>query len=520
MIRRPSGTYAVGRDEAKPHAAETGAAGSATLLPPYACTPVSSPRLAARPELAWLGTNGFRFGKAALIAAAAFMISSCAPVGPDYVRPEIETPAAYKGVAGTWQPAQPGDALPRGKWWEIFEDPELNRLAERVDPGNFSIREAQARYAQAQAALRQARAGLYPVVTGTGSARRSRLYSGSEGAVSDYELGVDVAWEPDVWGRVRRTVEAGQAQAEAAAADVDAVRLAVTSSLVQNYLLLRTVDQQGRLLEETVATFERSLTLTMNRYKVGVAAKSDVVQAETQLRSAQAQLVDVGVQRAQLENAIAVLIGESPAAVAVAPVATTPKLPAVPVGVPSELLQRRPDIAGAERRVAQANARIGVAQAAFYPSISLSGSAAISSTTFPELFRAPTLFWALGAAALQVLFDAGEREAITDQARAALDAEAAFYRQTVLTGFQEVEDSLATLRILEEEARLQADAVASARESVKLTENRYKAGTAGILEVIVVQQIALNNERTAVGILGRRLVAAVQLVKALGGGWG
>jgi len=465
-------------------------------------------------------TRRARLALCAIVATTLVLaIAACKPVGPDYVRPALPAPDAYKGAAGAWKPAQPGDALPRGKWWEIFEDPQLNRLAERVDIGNQSIREAEARYAQAQAALRQVRAGLYPIVTGTGSARRSRLESDSRGAVSDFEIGVDVAWEPDVWGRVRRGIEAGEAQAQAAAADLDAVRLAVTASLVQNYLLLRTVDQQARLLEETVATFDRSLKLSVNRYKVGVVARSDVVQAETQLRSAQAQLVDVGVQRAQLENAIAVLVGESPAAVSVPPVATIPKLPAIPAGLPSELLQRRPDIAGAERRVAAANARIGVAEAAFFPSFNLSASGAISSATFPELLRAPTLFWALGAAAVQILFDAGERQAITDQARAALDAEAAFYRQTVLTGFQEVEDNLAILRILEEEAKLQADAVASARESLKLTENRYRAGTAAIVEVIVVQQILLNNERTEVGILGRRLNAAVQLVKALGGGW-
>jgi NodT family efflux transporter outer membrane factor (OMF) lipoprotein len=458
-------------------------------------------------------------GTAALGAALALALAACKPVGPDYVRPTLPAPAEYKGLAGAWKPAQPGDSLPRGKWWEIFGDSTLNALADRVDPANWSIREAEARYAQAQAALRQARAGLYPTITASGSARRSRLYSDSRGAGSDYELGVDAAWEPDFWGRVRRGVEAGEAQAQAAAADLESVRLAAIASLVQNYLLLRTVDEQARLLAETVATFERSLKLTMNRYKVGVAGKSDVVQAETQLRSAQAQLLDVGVQRAQLENAIAVLVGVSPAELSIAAVDATPKLPPIPTGLPSELLQRRPDVAAAERRVAAASARIGVAESAMFPSVNLTASGAISSTTFPELLRAPTLFWALGAAAVQILFDAGERRAVTDQARAALDAEAAFYRQTVLTGFQEVEDNLAILRILEEEAKLQADAVASARESVKLTENRYKAGTAGILEVIVVQQIQLNNERTEVGILGRRLVAAVQLVKALGGGW-
>lgn len=455
----------------------------------------------------------------ALLAAAALLIAGCKPVGPDHVRPAMPIPAEYRNVAGPWKPAQPGETLPRGPWWRMFGDRELDALAERIDAGNLSLREAQARYAQAQAALREARAGLFPAITGSTTARRSRTFSGSRGTVGDYEIAADVAWEADVWGRVRRGVEAGEAQARAAAADVESVRLAVTAALVENYVLLRTADQQTRLLDDITASFDRSLTLTMNRYKAGVVAKSDVVQAQTQLRSAQAQRVDVGVQRAQLEHAIAVLVGVSPAELAIAPRELDITLPAVPAGLPSELLQRRPDIAAAERRVAAANARIGVAQAALFPAVSLSAGTGITSTTLPELLRAPTLFWALGATALQVLFDAGERRAITDQARAALDAEAAVYRQTVLTGFREVEDNLAALRILDEEARLQADAVAAARESVKLTENRYRAGTAGILEVIVVQQALLANERTALGIRGRRLLAAVQLVRALGGGW-
>jgi NodT family efflux transporter outer membrane factor (OMF) lipoprotein len=293
----------------------------------------------------------------------------------------------------------------------------------------------------------------------------------------------------------------------------------VTAALLQNYLALRITDAQARLLEDTVAAYSRLLTLTRNRYNAGVVGKSDVVQAEAQFKSAQAQRVDLGVQRAQFAHAIAALIGETPATLSVAPAPLVARLPAIPPGLPAELLERRPDIANAERRVAAANARIGVAQAALFPAVNLSAGAGFNSTTLPELLRAPTLFWALGSAAAQVLFDGGERQAVTDQARALLDAEAAVFRQTVLTSFQEVEDSLAAMRILEEEAQLQADAVAAARESVKLTENRYRAGTASILEVIVVQTIALSNERTALGILGRRLAAAVQLVKALGGGW-
>jgi NodT family efflux transporter outer membrane factor (OMF) lipoprotein len=457
--------------------------------------------------------------QSSLLVAAFLLLAACASVGPDYVRPDISTPAQYKAVSGTWKSAQPGDTLPRGKWWELFGDPQLNALAERVDGGNQSIRQAEAQYAQARAALRQAQAGRYPFVAGSASARRSRVFSGSAGAASDFELGADVSWEADVWGRVRRTIESGEAQAQAAAADVESVRLAVTAALAQSYLLLRITDQQVRLFEDSVAAFNRSLTLTRNRYNAGVVSKADVVQAEAQVKSTQAQLVDLGVQRAQLEHAIAALIGETPATLAVAPGVFVAKLPAIPAGLPTELLERRPDIANAERRVAAANARIGVAQAALFPSLSLSAAGGITSTTLPELLRAPTLFWALGASAIQVLFDGGARRAATDQARAALDAEAAFYRQSVLTSIQEVEDSLVTLRILEEEAKLQDAAVAAARESLKLTENRYKAGTIDFLAVVVAQNIALSNERASVGILGRRFAASVQLVKALGGGW-
>ena len=318
---------------------------------------------------------------------------------------------------------------------------------------------------------------------------------------------------------MRRAVEAGEAQAQAAAADVESARLAVTAALVQNYLAVRVLDTQARLLDETVSSYARFLKLTQNRYNAGVVGKSDVVQAEAQLKSTEAQRVELGVQRAQLEHAIAVLLGETPAAVVIAPAPLVASLPRIPVGLPSELLQRRPDIASAERNVAAANARIGVAQSALYPSVTLSAGAGLRSATLPDLLRAPNLFWALGAAAAQVLFDGGSRQAVIDQARAAHDAEVALYRQTVLTSFQEVEDNLAALRILEEEAALLAAAVAASRQSVQLSENRYKAGTANFLEVITVRAIARSNERTAVALPGRRFAASVQLVRALGGGW-
>ncbi|MCC6609075.1 MAG: efflux transporter outer membrane subunit [Burkholderiales bacterium] len=454
------------------------------------------------------------------VVLVAVLIGACTSVGPNYERPALDVQAAYRNVGGTWKPAEPGDRLDRGTWWRIYDDPQLDALAARVSTGNQNIRVAEARYRQAQAIARAAQADRLPFVSAGASAGRSFTDNQAGGARGSYELGVDASWEPDLWGRVRRAIEAGEAQAQAAAADLESARLSATAALVQNYLALRVIDAQARLLDETVAAYARFLKLTQNRYNAGVVGKSDVVQAEAQLKSTQAQRVDLGVQRAQLEHAIAVLMGETPASLAINPAPMVAKLPQIPFGVPSELLQRRPDIASAERTVAAANARIGVAQSALYPSLNLTASTGLRAATVPTLLSAPTFFWALGASAAQVLFDAGARQATVDQARAAFEVEVGLYRQTVLTSFQEVEDNLAALNILAEEAKLQAEAVAAARQSVQLTENRYKAGTASFLDVINVQTILLANERTAVALLGRRLTASVQLVRALGGGWG
>jgi NodT family efflux transporter outer membrane factor (OMF) lipoprotein len=454
-----------------------------------------------------------------VVVVSAAALGACSVVGPDYVRPSVNAPAEYKQAGAVWKPARPGDVLKRGSWWELYEDPQLNALAERVERANQNVRLAEARVRQAQAVLRQAQAERYPFVSGGGAASRSRVVNNGPGTSSSFEGGVDASWEPDLWGRVRRTMEASEAGVQAAAADLESIRLAAIATLVQNYLALRVIDVQARLLDDTVAAFTRALQLTRNRYNAGVVSKADVIQAEVQVRSTEAQRVDLGVQRSQLEHAIAVLAGEPPAALALPPTVMVAILPQVPSGVPSELLERRPDVARAERNVAAANARIGVAQAALYPSLNLSAGAGLRSNTLANLLSAPNVFWALGAVASQVLFDAGQRQAASDAARAAHEVEVAFYRQTVLTAFQEVEDQLAALRVLEEEAKLQAEAVAAARQSVEVVENQYKAGTASFLEVIVVRTIALNNERTAVQILGRRLVASAQLVLALGGGW-
>ncbi len=455
-------------------------------------------------------------------AAAIALVAGCT-VGPDYVKPTATAPAAYKEMSG-WKVAQPGDNVIRGAWWEIFGDSGLNTLEERVAVSNQNVAAAEAQFHQARALVEAARAGYFPTVRAGASYSRSRRSSnvggGSPaGSVSDYLLPVDASWELDLWGRVRRSVEAGRAGAQASAADLEAIRLSARAELAQNYFQLRSLDAQKRLLEETVLDYRKSLQLTTNRYAAGVVSKADVLQAETQLRTTEAQAIDVGVARAQLEHAIALLVGAPASDFSVPPTPLAGVPPVVPVGVPSELLERRPDIAAAERRVAAANAQIGVTKAAFYPNVTLSASGGFEAATLAKWLSWPSRFWAVGPAISELVFDGGLRRAQTEQARAAYDAEVAAYRQAVLTGFQEVEDNLAALRILEEEARVQDDAVKAARQAVAVTSNQYKAGTVSYLNVLVAQTAALSDERTALDILGRRMTASVLLVKALGGGW-
>ena len=451
------------------------------------------------------------------------LLSACT-VGPKYVRPSVATPPAYK-EAGAWKLAQPRDDLQRGKWWETFGDAQLNALIEQIDISNQNVRAAEARFRQARALVQQARAGLFPSVTGTASATRSGSGGGSSttnragGTANNYNLALDATWEADVWGRVRKTVESNAAGAQASAADLETARLLAQAELALNYFQLRVLDAQQQLLDDSVAAFQKSLDVTRNRYNVGVAGKVDVVQGETQLKSTQAQAIDIGVQRAQLEHAIAILIGKPPAEFALARIALDVAIPSVPLGLPSELLERRPDIAAAERRVAAANAQVGVAQAAFFPALTLSASGGFQSSSLAQWLTLPSRFWAIGPAIAQSIFDAGLRRALTAQAIALFDANVAAYRQTVLGGFQEVEDNLAALRSLEQEANVQDGAVQAARQSVDLTLNQYKAGTVSYLNVVTVQTAWLANERTAVGIRGQRLAATVTLVKALGGGW-
>jgi NodT family efflux transporter outer membrane factor (OMF) lipoprotein len=460
--------------------------------------------------------------KRALLATLA-LAAGCA-VGPDYRKPQAPVPAQYKELDG-WQQARPKDELPRGSWWSAFGDPTLDELLKRVDISNQNIRVSEARVRQARGIADQARAGLFPTVNATGSATRSKSPSLSNqpnfatGAVNNYNVGLSASWELDLWGRVRRTVEADDASWQASAAQLEAARLSARASLAQDYFALRVADTTRRLLEETVQAYQRSLELTQNRYKAGVVARVDVVQAEVQLKSAQANLIDIGVDRAQLEHAIAILLGEPPANFSLAPADLALKVPPLPVALPGEVLERRPDIAAAERAMAAANAQIGVAKAAYFPTLTLSGSDGFRATNLANLLSAPSRFWSLGAAAAETIFDAGARRAASDQAIAAYDAQVATYRQTVLGGFQEVEDNLAALRILEQEATLQDEVVQGARQALELNINQYQQGVVSYLNVLSAQTTAYNNERTALNVLGRRLTAAVGLVRALGGGW-
>jgi len=469
-----------------------------------------------------------------LLACLGFLAAACT-VGPSYKTPSTEVPAAFKEQppAGTnpgdWKPAQPSDAMLRGKWWEIFGDANLNALEEQVAVSNQTLAQAEAQFRGARAAVREARAGLFPTVTAGASVTNSRsgtsrasapVAAGSgSGTTTVYQTPIDVSYEADVWGRVRRQIEANVATSQASAADVEAVRLSLQAELAVDYFQLHGTDQQRQLLDTSIAGYQKTLQINVNRHDQGVASGADVAQAETQLETTKAQAIDLGVTRASLEHAIAILTGKPPAELTIAVAALGVAPPAVPLELPGALLERRPDIAAAERRVAAANAQIGVATAAYFPSLTLSASGGFASSTLSTLFSLPNRFWSIGPQLLATVFDAGRRRAVTAQAQAAYDANVAAYRQSVLTAFQDVEDNLATLRILSDEATQQAAAVAAAERSLTLARNRYDGGITSYLEVVTAENAALANERTAVDIASRRLVASVNLIKALGGGW-
>ena len=484
--------------------------------------------------------------------ALPLLLGACA-VGPDYHRATVATPAAFK-EGDAWKPAQPEDAAVRGPWWQVYADPQLDALVAQVSVANQTLAQAEARYRQAEALVDSARAGYFPTIGANLAATRSRTstssssngsnigsntinnvngvnvvngvnnisttQSGASGSsVNRNSLTLNASWELDLWGRVRRTVEANLATAQASGGDLEAARLLAQAQVVQNYFTLRSLDTQQDLLGRTLADYRRSVQLTQNQYDAGVVAKANLVLAQTQLKTTEAQALDLGVQRAQTEHAIAVLIGKAPADLTIAPALLTASVPTIPATLPSALLERRPDVAAAERRMAAANAQIGVAQAAYYPQLSLSASGGAQSSTLGNLLSLPNRFWSFGPALAATLFDGGARQAQVAQAGAAYDGTVAAYRQTVLTGFQEVEDNLAALRILAQEASVQDEALQLSRRTVALTNNQYRAGIVTYLAVIQVQQSALANERAALDLLNRRLAASVLLVKALGGGW-
>ncbi|OZI67039.1 efflux transporter outer membrane subunit [Bordetella genomosp. 11] len=460
------------------------------------------------------------FVPAALSALA--LLSGCA-VGPDYVRPTMEIPAAYK-EAGPWKTAQPGQVDPNQNWWEIYGDKTLDRLMAQANVANQTIAQAAAQYRQARALVAQARAAFWPQVTAGVSADRTRSMTNSGTKLGNtYAATLDASWEPDLWGAVRRSVEASNATAQSSAAQLAAARLSVQAALAQDYLQLRVTDEQKALFARTIAAFERSLKLTQSQYNAGVALRSDVALAEAQLRTAQASAIDLDTQRDQLEHAIAILTGRAPADFTLppAPESWQANVPAIPAGVPSQLLERRPDIASAERLAAAANAQIGVEQAAYYPDLILSGGLGFSSGTaaLSQWFNTPSRIWSLGAALAQTVFDGGLRGARVDEARAGFDAAVAQYKQTVLGGFQEVEDNLSNLRVLANESVAQDQAVEASRLSERLALAQYRAGTTTYLTVVTAQALTLSNERTAVDLLGRRLLSSVALIKATGGGW-
>jgi NodT family efflux transporter outer membrane factor (OMF) lipoprotein len=464
----------------------------------------------------WLGV---------LLAVAVIQLSGCT-VGPNYHPPAVQAPPAYK-EAGDWKPAQPNDQNLGGTWWTMFQDPQLDALELQIDVSNQNLKAAEARYQQSRAVLRQSRSDYYPTVTAGPSATRQHISSNRPPLSStfdgitynDFVLPVDLSYQVDVWGRVRRMVESSREQAQASAADLATVNLSMHADLALDYFQARSLDAEEQLLNSTVKEYEQALQLTQSQFRGGLASDVEVKQAMTQLETVRAEAIDVGVLRAQYEHAVAILLGKPPAEFSLPPLPLTAPPPTVPVSVPSELLERRPDIAAAERRVAAANAQIGVAKSAYYPQISLGAAGGLESSSLTTLLTGPSGLWSVGASAVTTIFDGGRRRAVTDQAIAAYDYQVAAYRENVLTGFQQVEDNLAAVRILENEAKVQDEAVASAQGSLDLSIKRYKGGVTSYLEVITAQNAALTDEVTAVNILGRRMANTVLLIQALGGGW-
>jgi NodT family efflux transporter outer membrane factor (OMF) lipoprotein len=470
----------------------------------------------------------FRNIKNMVIAALTSMLllAGCT-VGPKYHRPPVDVPTAYKETPANWKLAQPNEQHLGGNWWEMFNDAQLNALEEQVNVSDQNLKAAQARYMEARAALRYNKADYFPTILGGASASRVRVSNNQppRGAIgngrtnNNFQLNLEMSYEVDAWGRVRQNVSSFRAEAQATAADLATVNLSLHAQLAIFYFQARSLDAEEQLLQSTVAQYQQALQLNLSRYQGGLGSEVEVEQAKTQLDTTRSQAIDVGVARAQFEHAIAVLIGKPASSFNLPPMPLETPPPAIPAGVPSELLERRPDVASAERLMVAANARIGVAKAAYFPVLNLTPAGGVESGAITTLLQGPSGLWAVGATALGTVFDVGRRHAASDEAVAAFDESIASYRETVLTSFQQVEDNLAALRILENEAQIQTEAVVAAQRSLALSTVRYKGGITSYLEVTVAQSAALSNEATAVDILGRRMVAAVQLIQALGGGW-
>jgi NodT family efflux transporter outer membrane factor (OMF) lipoprotein len=470
----------------------------------------------------------------AIVGSVTLFLSGCM-VGPKYVKPTVpmapefkeQPPESFKESDG-WKQAQPSDQALRGKWWEIFGDPQLNALEEEVTLSNQNLKVAEARFRQARAMIRFNRSAEFPTITTSPSIANERLSANqpyfpqslANNGTGSYTLPFDLSYEVDLWGKIRRTVSASKEEAQASAADLQTANLSLHAELAVDYFELRSADVQEQLLDDTVKAYTDALQLTENRFEGGASPKSDVAQAQTQLDGARVQDTDITVMRAQYEHAIATLIGKPPAEFTITPAPkTTLQLPVIPVGLPTTLLERRPDIAAGERRVAEANDQVGIARAAFYPSLVLGASGGFTGTTIANWFSWPSRMWAIGGTASQTIFDAGRRRAVSEGAIANYDGTVASYRQTTLTAFQEVEDNLAALRILEKEAQQQQEATTSAQESLQLFTNRYEGGVDNYLQVITAETTLLTNQRNDIDIERRRMDASVLLVKAIGGGW-
>jgi NodT family efflux transporter outer membrane factor (OMF) lipoprotein len=489
----------------------------------------AAPRIATTAPIKAETAGGAASALAALlIALLAVALGGCA-VGPDYKRPGTPMPASYKEAPPGWKVAEPADHADRGPWWTIYDDARLNGLMDQLDRSNQTVAQFAAAYRQARALVGEARAAYFPTLGVTASATRSgqqlssasgSSFGGSTSRIrNNFDVALDATWEPDLWGRVSRTVSAQRAGQEGAAADLANARLSAQAALAQTYFQLRELDSLQKLLDDTVIAYTAALKLTQNQYTQGVAARSDVIQAQTQLQSAQAAAIDNGVARAQNEHAIAVLVGEPASTFSIPPIPLDAEPPQLPLEVPSALLERRPDIASAERHAAAANEQIGVAISAYFPTLTLSAQGGFQNSLFSKLFTLPSRFWTVGPDLAATLFDAGLRRAQTEAARAAYDQQVAAYRQTVLAAFQNVEDNLASQRILAQEIVVQRQAVESARQALAIVTNEYKAGTVGYVTVLTAQTTAFTAEQRLVTVAGARMVSSVGLVKALGGGW-